>query len=103
MNLPPICANPVSCVDSNCLRRHAFYLTAEERIEVKNCIDYHWKECKLFNHKYEFPKKPNWCYDGHFCLNNKCYYDHILDFKGRNIICNICRDEIEDILIPIPE
>lgn len=101
MDLPPICANPISCIDIKCCRRHAFYLTSDDRLEVKVCIDRNWKRFNLFRYKYEFPKKPNWCYDGNFCGDKNCIYDHILDIKGRNIVRDCCKNEIEDILIPV--
>lgn len=103
MNLPPICANPVSCIDNKCCRRHAFYLVKEEREIIKRYIDRKWKSQKLSNYRFEFPKKPNWCYDGHFCLNKNCIYDHILDINGRNIVYYNCKKDINDIPIPIPE
>jgi hypothetical protein len=103
MDLAPICANSISCIDKCCLRRHAFYLTADERANIKGCIDYYWKSERLFKYRYDFPKKPNWCYDGNFCLNKNCTYDHLFDINGRNIICNFCKKDIEGVLIPVPE
>ena len=103
MDLSPICANSVSCIDVNCHRRHVFYLTYYERFDIKDCIDKNWKKAKLFKYKYPFPKKPNWCYDGIFCLNAKCNYHHLFNIDGRNVICELCKNEIEDVLIPLPE
>lgn len=101
MKIAPICANSISCINPNCCRTHAFYYNSSERAKVYDCIGDYLEELRFYKRK--FPKKPNWCYDGDLCGDKECRYDHIYTIDGRNIIRDCCKNEIEDILIPVPQ